>query len=63
MKDFNDPDGNSLELITKIDNPNNITSRMYLSEWEKENSIRESAAIRECKEYEERSQRNDKSFT
>lgn len=40
---FNDPDGNSLELITKIANPNNITSRMYLSEWEKENAINQSA--------------------
>ncbi|WP_096186462.1 VOC family protein [Evansella halocellulosilytica] len=32
---FNDPDGNSLELICKVRNPNNLTERMYLSEWEK----------------------------
>ncbi len=31
---FNDPDGNSLEFICKMDNPKNITKRMYLSEWE-----------------------------
>lgn len=35
---FNDPDGNSLEFICKIENPNGITERMYLSEWEKLNS-------------------------
>ncbi|SNZ14723.1 Predicted lactoylglutathione lyase [Terribacillus aidingensis] len=34
---FNDIDGNSLELITKIENPHKITGRMYLSEWEKKN--------------------------
>jgi catechol 2,3-dioxygenase-like lactoylglutathione lyase family enzyme len=34
---FNDIDGNSLELITKLENPNKITGRMYLSEWEKKN--------------------------
>ncbi|WP_202081184.1 VOC family protein [Caldalkalibacillus salinus] len=34
---FNDPDGNSLELICKLDNPKNITDRMYLSEWEQLN--------------------------
>lgn len=34
---FNDPDGNSLELICKLPNPKNITKRMYLSEWEKLN--------------------------
>ncbi|MFN7253544.1 MAG: VOC family protein [Anaerobacillus sp.] len=34
---FNDPDGNSLELICKIPNRKNITNRMYLSEWEKLN--------------------------
>lgn len=31
---FNDPDGNSLEFICKLENPKNITNRMYLSEWE-----------------------------
>ncbi|PFN07534.1 VOC family protein [Bacillus cereus] len=31
---FNDPDGNSLELICKLKNPHKITKRMYLSEWE-----------------------------
>lgn len=31
---FNDPDGNSLEFICKLENPKNITRRMYLSEWE-----------------------------
>ncbi|MFJ7981595.1 hypothetical protein ACIQ1D_15065 [Lysinibacillus xylanilyticus] len=31
---FNDPDGNSLELICKLENPKKITKRMYLSEWE-----------------------------
>ncbi|WP_075528129.1 VOC family protein [Sporosarcina ureilytica] len=30
---FNDPDGNSLEFICKIDNPNKLTERMYLSKW------------------------------
>ncbi|MBG9813325.1 glyoxalase [Bacillus endophyticus] len=34
---FNDPDGNSLEFICKMDNPKNITKRMYLSEWEQLN--------------------------
>ncbi|MDP1418193.1 VOC family protein [Peribacillus simplex] len=33
---FNDPDGNSLELISKLENPKKITNRMYLSEWEHE---------------------------
>ncbi|MBU9714141.1 VOC family protein [Evansella tamaricis] len=32
---FNDPDGNSLEFICKMENPKKITKRMYLSEWEK----------------------------
>ncbi|MCM3759007.1 VOC family protein [Sporosarcina aquimarina] len=32
---FNDPDGNSLEFICKINNPKNISKTMYLSEWEK----------------------------
>ena len=32
---FNDPDGNSLEFICKIDNPKGIMKRMYLSEWER----------------------------
>ncbi|WP_079710327.1 VOC family protein [Paraliobacillus ryukyuensis] len=36
---FNDPDGNSLEFICKIDNPKNITEKMYLSEWEKLNDL------------------------
>ncbi len=31
---FNDPDDNSLELICKLENPKNITERMYLTEWE-----------------------------
>lgn len=31
---FNDPDGNSLEFICKLENPKKITKRMYLSEWE-----------------------------
>lgn len=35
---FNDPDGNSLELICKLENPKKITKRMYLSEWEKLNT-------------------------
>ncbi|WDF01998.1 VOC family protein [Shouchella hunanensis] len=30
---FNDPDGNSLELICKLDNKRELTERMYLSEW------------------------------
>ena len=34
---FNDPDGNSLEFICKIDNPQGIMKRMYLSEWERVN--------------------------
>ena len=34
---FNDPDGNSLEFICKIDNPNKLTERMYLSKWEEIN--------------------------
>ncbi|MRG86048.1 VOC family protein [Salinibacillus xinjiangensis] len=34
---FNDPDGNSLELICKIDNPNGLKEKMYLSEWEEAN--------------------------
>lgn len=35
---FNDPDGNSLELISKINKENDsLTSNMYLSEWEKAN--------------------------
>ncbi|MED2186007.1 VOC family protein [Bacillus wiedmannii] len=32
---FNDPDGNSLELICKLENPHKITKRMYLSKWER----------------------------
>ena len=31
---FNDPDGNSLEFICKLDNPQKVEERMYLSEWE-----------------------------
>ncbi|MDW2885326.1 VOC family protein [Exiguobacterium artemiae] len=31
---FNDPDGNSLEFITKLDNPLGTKDYMYLSEWE-----------------------------
>ena len=31
---FNDPDGNSLEFICKLENPQKIEERMYLSEWE-----------------------------
>ncbi|WP_100372346.1 VOC family protein [Bacillus sp. FJAT-45037] len=31
---FNDPDGNSLELICPLQNEKGITGRMYLSEWE-----------------------------
>ncbi|MCM3540687.1 VOC family protein [Priestia endophytica] len=34
---FNDPDGDSLEFICKMDNPKNIIKRMYLSEWEQLN--------------------------
>lgn len=34
---FNDPDGNSLEFICKVDNPKGLTRRMYLSEWEEIN--------------------------
>jgi catechol 2,3-dioxygenase-like lactoylglutathione lyase family enzyme len=37
---FNDPDGNSLELICPLENPKKITKRMYLSEWEKVNGER-----------------------
>lgn len=32
---FNDPDGNSLEFICKMDNPKGIMKRMYLSKWER----------------------------
>lgn len=32
---FNDPDGNSLELICKLENRKKIMTRMYLSEWER----------------------------
>ena len=32
---FNDPDGNSLEFITKLDNPLGAQDYMYLSEWER----------------------------
>lgn len=32
---FNDPDGNSLEFICKLENPQKIEERMYLSDWEK----------------------------
>ncbi|AOH56332.1 glyoxalase [Peribacillus muralis] len=31
---FNDPDGNSLEFICKLENRQKIMTRMYLSEWE-----------------------------
>ncbi|MFJ7744777.1 VOC family protein [Peribacillus sp. NPDC097295] len=34
---FNDPDGNSLEFICKMENPHGITKQMYLSEWEQLN--------------------------
>ena len=34
---FNDLDGNSLELIAKMDNPHGLMERMYLSEWEQVN--------------------------
>lgn len=35
---FNDPDGNSLEFICKVEKNNpNVTSNMYLSDWEKAN--------------------------
>lgn len=35
---FNDPDGNSLELISKLEKINpNLTEKMYLSDWEKVN--------------------------
>ncbi|WP_249872131.1 VOC family protein [Oceanobacillus saliphilus] len=34
---FNDPDGNSLEFICKIENPKKIMDSMYLSEWEEIN--------------------------
>jgi catechol 2,3-dioxygenase-like lactoylglutathione lyase family enzyme len=36
---FNDPDGNSLGFICKIENPKRLTERMYLSEWEQLNKI------------------------
>ncbi|GAA0497558.1 hypothetical protein GCM10008986_25690 [Salinibacillus aidingensis] len=36
---FNDPDGNSLEFICKINNPNHLTEKLYLSEWEKLNGL------------------------
>lgn len=36
---FNDPDGNSLEFICKLENPENISKRMYLSEWEQLNKL------------------------
>lgn len=32
---FNDPDGNSLEFICKLDNPKKLEERMYLSDWER----------------------------
>ncbi|MCK1992098.1 VOC family protein [Peribacillus muralis] len=32
---FNDPDGNSLEFICKLENRQRIMTRMYLSEWER----------------------------
>lgn len=35
---FNDPDGNSLVFICKMDNPNSLTERMYLSQWEEQNN-------------------------
>ncbi|KZE37229.1 glyoxalase [Bhargavaea cecembensis] len=35
---FNDPDGNSLEFICKMNNPNKLTERMTLSQWEKLNA-------------------------
>lgn len=35
---FDDPDGNSIELICKLPNRRNITNRMYLSEWENLNN-------------------------
>ncbi|WP_078394579.1 VOC family protein [Shouchella patagoniensis] len=35
---FNDPDGNSLELICKIDNPKGMMERMYLSDWERKSN-------------------------
>ncbi|PYZ96442.1 glutathione transferase [Alteribacter lacisalsi] len=34
---FNDPDGNSLELITSIPNPRKREGMMYLSDWEQAN--------------------------
>lgn len=33
---FNDPDGNSLELICKLANPEKRSGRMYFREWEKQ---------------------------
>lgn len=35
---FNDPDGNSLELICKLENPKKLSQRMYLSEWDRLNA-------------------------
>ncbi|TMW70982.1 VOC family protein [Alteribacter natronophilus] len=35
---FNDPDGNSLELICRVPNPLQLEGMMYLSEWEQVNS-------------------------
>ncbi|MBD8134456.1 VOC family protein [Peribacillus frigoritolerans] len=37
---FNDPDGNSLEFISKLENSKIIKNRMYLSEWEQINECR-----------------------
>ncbi|UOR12865.1 VOC family protein [Halobacillus amylolyticus] len=34
---FDDPDGNSLEFISTMENKNKVTGRMYLSEWMKLN--------------------------
>ena len=36
---FNDLDGNSLELICKLENQKKIKQRMYLSKWEQINEI------------------------
>ena len=44
---FNDPDGNSLELIAKMDNLHGLTERMYLSEWERMNEERTEEGRRE----------------
>ena len=38
---FNDPDGNSLELICEVSNPEKRTGRMYLSEWENQRQRRD----------------------